>query len=43
MDDIDVRNTPEQNLATWEAFLSLTKWAVILIAIVLVAMAIFLT
>lgn len=43
MDDIDMKATPEQNLATWEAFLSLTKGAAILIAIVLVAMAIFLT
>lgn len=43
MDDIDVNALPKQNLATWEAFLSLTKWAIILIAIVLIGMAIFLT
>jgi hypothetical protein len=43
MDDIDTRALPKQNLLTWEAFLSLTKWAVILIALVLIGMAIFLT
>ncbi|WP_448582807.1 aa3-type cytochrome c oxidase subunit IV [Thermaurantiacus sp.] len=34
---------PEQALGTWEKFLGLTKWAVILIAIILIGMAIFLT
>lgn len=43
MDDIDVKDLPAQNLGTWEAFLSLTKWAILSIAIVLLGMAIFLT
>lgn len=34
---------PKQALATWERFLGLTKWAILLIAIVLIGMAIFLT
>jgi hypothetical protein len=33
----------KQSLATWTRFLSLTKWAIILIAIVLTGMALFLT
>jgi flagellar biosynthesis/type III secretory pathway M-ring protein FliF/YscJ len=32
----------KQARGTWEGFLSLTKWAILLIALVLVAMALFL-
>lgn len=34
---------PKQALSTWERFLGLTKWAAILIAVILIGMAIFLT
>ncbi|MFQ3594583.1 MAG: aa3-type cytochrome c oxidase subunit IV [Sphingomonadaceae bacterium] len=34
---------PKQARGTWDRFLGLTKWAIILVAIVLIGMAIFLT
>ncbi|WP_448586765.1 aa3-type cytochrome c oxidase subunit IV [Thermaurantiacus sp.] len=33
---------PQQARGTWEGFLALTRWAVLLIALVLILMAIFL-
>jgi hypothetical protein len=39
----ELNGVSKQSLATWERFLSLTKWAIILIAIVLTGMALFLT
>ncbi|MCS6986809.1 MAG: aa3-type cytochrome c oxidase subunit IV [Sphingomonadaceae bacterium] len=39
---VDFDRLPKQSLDTWNAFLALTKWAVIVVAIVLIALALFL-
>jgi hypothetical protein len=39
----ELEKLPKHHIGMWERFLSLTKWAIVLIALVLTGMAIFLT